>query len=74
MSVAEFNGPRMSLADEMKKNQDTVAKMLFPLVRQNVPSDWRKYFSGPLLMPTSGTYFPMNWRVLSALRQITFRK
>lgn len=35
------------LADEMKKNQDTVAKMLFPLVRQNVPSDWRKYFSGP---------------------------
>jgi hypothetical protein len=35
------------LADEMKKNQETVAKMLFPLVRQNVPSDWRKYFSGP---------------------------
>ncbi len=35
------------LADAMKKNQQTVAKMLFPLVRQNVPSDWRKYFSGP---------------------------
>jgi hypothetical protein len=35
------------LAEEMKKNQDTVAKMLFPLVRQNVPSDWRKYFTGP---------------------------
>ncbi len=35
------------LADEMKKNQETVARMLFPLVRQNVPSDWRKYFSGP---------------------------
>jgi hypothetical protein len=34
------------LAAEMKKNQETVAKMLFPLVRQNVPSDWRKYFSG----------------------------
>lgn len=34
------------LTEEMKKNQDTVAKMLFPLVRQNVPSDWRKYFTG----------------------------
>lgn len=35
------------LADEMNKNQKTVAKMLFPLVRQNIPNDWRKYFSGP---------------------------
>lgn len=35
------------LADEMKRNQETVVRMLFPLIRQNVPSDWRKYFSGP---------------------------
>jgi len=36
------------LEHEMAKNQETVARILFPLIRQNVPSDWRKYSSGPL--------------------------
>lgn len=31
------------LADEMKKNREAVVKMLFPLVRQNIPSQWRKH-------------------------------
>jgi hypothetical protein len=34
------------LEQEMHKNQEIVCRMLFPLVKQNLPSEWRKHFIG----------------------------
>jgi len=34
------------LEQEMQKNQEIVCRMLFPLVKQNLPSEWRKHFIG----------------------------